>query len=92
MDDLANAISAAIGGVVSTFVLYPIEIVKNNLQTSTGDASFIETAQSISKTSGFSGFYAGIRGSCSSAALEKLIYYYIYSFLSRRIGASSGGN
>jgi hypothetical protein len=103
MEDLTQALSASIGGIVSTFVLYPIEIVKNNLQASTNPTTtkqstststspspspsqinFTSVSRQIYNTSGISGFYSGVRGSCTSAALEKLCYYYAYSFLSRK--------
>ena len=34
--DFASALSAAVGGIVSTLALYPLEIVKNNLQVGGG--------------------------------------------------------
>ena len=98
VDDLVNAISASLGGIVSTFTLYPIEVVKNNLQVSTGQEdtttnkapTFFTVANSIYKNNGPLGFFAGVKGSCASAALEKFFYYYMYSNFVRQTRATSG--
>ena len=116
MDDLAEALAAAVGGTVSTLTLYPIEIVKNNLQvgdtyhqtpgSKTQDAvsasrrtarkehaysssPFLKVSQRIFMSNGVAGFYSGVQSACSSAALEKLIYYYSYSLLLRTTQAKS---
>jgi hypothetical protein len=92
MDDFAAALSAAVGGIASTLALYPLEIVKNNLQVGGGGSrpSFLAVSRRIHRTGGLPAFFTGVHGACSSAALEKLLYYYSYSLLSRTAQSSSG--
>ena len=98
--DFASALSAAVGGIVSTLALYPLEIVKNNLQVGGGGSggsndddqtppSFLTVYRRIHRRGGLSAFFTGVQGACSSAALEKLLYYYTYSLLSRTTQSSS---
>jgi len=86
VDAFANATAAAAGGIFSCSMLYPIEIVKNNMQAAGNNSdgkpmTFREVAKRIYKEQGISGFVDGVAISASGSATEKFIYFYAYKVL-----------
>mmetsp|Transcript_72044 Transcript_72044/g.105591 ORF Transcript_72044/g.105591 Transcript_72044/m.105591 type:complete len:314 (-) Transcript_72044:388-1329(-) len=92
----AEAISAGLGGAFSSSALYPIEIVKNRLQTSQKKQgkkdedgkeaeadSMSSVANDLYRESGMGGFYKGFQYSAMQSATEKAIYFYGYTYIVR---------
>jgi hypothetical protein len=65
-------ISGAIAGVIGTLVIYPLDIIKTTLQTST-HGSMLECAKSINSKAGIFGFYKGINPNLVGIIPEKAI-------------------
>ena len=86
MDSFAEAAAAGLGGVVSASALYPLEIIKNSMQSKVKGSSkaFEEeaqvtvssTAEAIYKSDGAAGFFRGIHLSATGSCVEKFIYFY----------------
>lgn len=91
MDQLAESVSAGLGGIICTTVLYPLEIVKNRLQVMTNapqedmrdpdtpNPTFRSVAQYIWKMDGARGLMWGNTPSCIWGFVEKLIYFYSFA-------------
>jgi hypothetical protein len=82
-DQFVEATAAASGGVVATVVLYPLEIVKNLMQSATASGGapkgFMETTQEIFKSGGWAALYRGCDASSFQSVVEKGGYFYFYS-------------
>lgn len=91
-EELLQASSAAIGGVVATVCLFPIETVKTRLQSQdpsiepVGGANdgAIGALKNIYKEGGFAALFSGILPASIQSAIEKAVYFYSYSLLERR--------
>ena len=89
MDQLAESVSAGLGGIICTTVLYPLEIVKNRLQVMTNaqgkrdadapNPTVRSVAQHIWKMDGARGLMWGNTPSCIWGFVEKLIYFYSFA-------------
>ncbi len=106
MDARTHHAVQAVGGVFSASALYPLEIIKNRLQSleknggcdndsKDGKVEDIEATQGgvakyIYKTNGFAGFYRGVTVSAVQSAIEKFLYYYAYSFINTAYERVSG--
>lgn len=77
--------SAAIGGAFSKVALYPMDIVKNNLQAVAAGSPKKMTQMTVAKelinTYGVSGLYCGWYWAMLSGFMEKGIYFFCYSWL-----------
>jgi len=84
-EQLAEALSAAIGGAFSKVALYPMDIVKNNLQAvaagSPKKMTQATVAKELVKTYGVSGLYCGWYWAMMSGFMEKGIYFFAYAWL-----------
>jgi hypothetical protein len=74
-DQFIEATAAATGGVVATVALYPLEIIKNLMQSSTASGAplkgFLETGQDIFKSGGWAALYRGCDASSFQSIVEK---------------------
>mmetsp|Transcript_65216 Transcript_65216/g.147086 ORF Transcript_65216/g.147086 Transcript_65216/m.147086 type:complete len:89 (+) Transcript_65216:88-354(+) len=82
----AQALSAALGGIASTVLLFPLDTIKTQMQaarnseqvTNRGEVASgtVATATKIIREGGVSALFSGvIPGTCQSAT-EKAIYFY----------------
>eukprot|EP00940_MAST-03C_sp_MAST-3C-sp2_P002511 g2511.t1 len=83
-EDGVAALSAGLGGFVSSFVLYPVEIVKNRYQAELKQrgraaSTFKSILLSTARERGLRGLYAGVEKGAIQSAIEKAIYYLIYA-------------
>lgn len=89
MDQLAEGMAAGLGGIICTTVLYPLEIVKNQLQVMTNaegkrepgapKPTFRSVALHIWKMDGARGLMWGNTPSCAWGFVEKLLYFYSFA-------------
>lgn len=101
MDLVAESVSAGLGGIICTTVLYPLEIVKNKLQVMTNaqdkrnpDApspTFGSVARHIWKMDGARGLMWGNTPSCVWGFVEKLIYFYSFALCRYIVERLTGG-
>eukprot|EP00939_MAST-03C_sp_MAST-3C-sp1_P004198 g4198.t1 len=105
-EDVVASISAGAGGFVSSFALYPIEIVKNRYQAelkegktnnklggerattteggaSNADPSLRSIVRKTFERQGIAGFYRGVEKGSFQSALEKCLYYLVFTKLQR---------
>ena len=90
LDLFAEASAAAMGGICSTVILYPLEIVKNKMQAGER-GSFSSIMAKVVKAQGAAGLYNGCTFSTCHSVLEKSIYFYAYATLRRAVEAYSKG-
>ena len=91
LDALAESLSAGIGGIICTTVLYPIEIVKNQLQVMTNaggerpkgapEPTFRSVGAHIWRLDGLRGLMWGNTPSCIWGFVEKMVYFYSFALL-----------
>jgi len=86
-DQLAEAIAAAIGGGFSKLALYPMDIVKNNLQSLAAGSPRGLTQMTVAKelvgSYGIQGLYCGWYWATLSGFTEKGIYFFAYAWAQR---------
>jgi hypothetical protein len=83
-EELAEAFAAALGGGFSKLALYPMDIIKNNLQALAAGSPREITQTSVAKeligTYGVGGLYCGWYWAGMSGFFEKGIYFFAYAF------------
>jgi len=79
----AAATSAAMAGMTSTTVLYPLDIIKTRMQSSQGGKplSIKETLDEIMKEGGIAAVFKGLELKIGGSAVEKFTYFYVFSLL-----------
>lgn len=83
---LVQAASAAIGGVVSTVVLFPLDVIKTKMQaqrTSEEGSSpnSMDTFWSLWRSGGVPALFSGVVPGAVQSGIEKSIYFFAYSLL-----------
>ena len=91
-DSFAEAISGAAGGAFSSFMVYPLERIKTNLQVVEEDANgntvkkkktMVEVVKKIIREEGYLGMMKGVELGALQSAIQKFVYFYIYGALLR---------
>ena len=90
-DSFSEAAAGAIGGIFSCSILYPLEVIKNNLQSGAVEGGMVAAAKHVYKKEGAAGFTKGVQVAASCSATEKFLYFYIFRALIKRYEAGSGG-
>lgn len=88
--DCAHTISGLISGCISTFLLYPLEILKVRLQVqdvtyTPSQVHIFTTAKNIFRHEGIQGFYRGIGPSIVSSSLAWSGYFTLYENFKTRM-------
>jgi hypothetical protein len=68
----AQALSAALGGVASTVLLFPLDTIKTRIQASKTTATYAETVKSIVANGGFKALFTGVAPGAFQSGLEKV--------------------
>ncbi|KAJ1635022.1 mitochondrial carrier domain-containing protein [Pavlovales sp. CCMP2436] len=98
MEQVIDAASGGLAGVFSTAAVYPLEVIKTNLQAqvkhagSSGRAprTAVEMARDLIARDGVLGLYGGCQMAVAQAFVEKFIYFYVFSALKRAYTRSVG--
>ena len=90
-DSFAEALAGAVGGIFSCSILYPLEVIKNNLQSGKVEGSMVDVAKHVWKKDGAAGFTKGVQVAASCSATEKFMYFYLFRALIKRYEAARGG-
>lgn len=98
VDPAAHAVAGGIGGALSMAVTYPLVTLSTLAQTKsskTVDAekseeskqkvSTLTAAKYLLKNEGIKGFYSGLESAIFGIALNNLVYYYFYEFVTKII-------
>lgn len=78
---LVQATAGAVGGVVASVGLQPVEIVKTRVQVSDSGVSTVGIVNSILKTEGTAGFFRGVSTKSAETGIKNFVYFYIYDSL-----------
>lgn len=88
LSDFIAASSGASGAAFSTVVLYPIEVVKTNVNKGADHAGvkykgLVDVITRVHAEHGLVGFYKGLSARTSHQTVQKFSFYYVYDFLRR---------
>eukprot|EP00755_Sulcionema_specki_P034746 Sspe_Gene.103546::Locus_79374_Transcript_1_1_Confidence_1.000_Length_1104::g.103546::m.103546 len=78
LEYLSSANAAAIGGMLSTSALYPLEMLKSRMATAPPGTS---VAKIVDELGGVKGLYKGIHYKTLQVMLSKFLFFFSYSFL-----------
>ena len=81
---LVPLIGGAVAGAMSWIPVYPIDVVKTNIQIVNdpkGDAGFVGTARLIWETGGLMAFWDGINPKLARAVVNHAVTFYVFDFL-----------
>ena len=82
MEQFAEAAGASLGGFVSSFVLFPMEIIKTKAAAEKDKSvSVLEIARREYARVGLSGLYAGAHVGGLQSSMEKFLYFYNFKAL-----------
>ena len=91
MDIVENGLSAALGGAVSTSVLYPFNVIATKLATSPSSVSGHEILLKTIKEGGITGLFQGLSPKILQSVLGKFLYFVFFSSFQRRWRFLNGG-
>lgn len=79
----SEVIAASLGGAISASVLYPLEVLKTNMQgdNESGNETMISYASKLYQRQGISVFIRGFETSALQSATEKALYFFAYTSL-----------
>lgn len=89
MEQLIEAINAAIATAFSKVATYPLDIVKTRLATAPASTTVGQVVSDLTKTNGIGGLFFGVENKLVKSCTAKFIYFYIYRAL---INLGSGPN
>jgi len=93
----AQAFSAAVGGIASTVLLFPLDTIKTRIQVAAKSTRIdrneqpltsLATARSILNEGGVSALFYGVAPGAFQSGLEKAMYFYAYTLLGRAHAAN----
>ena len=90
-DSFSEALAGAVGGIFSCSILYPLEVIKNNLQSGKVSGGMVDAAKHVWRKEGAVGFTKGVQVAASCSATEKFLYFYLFRALIKRYEAATGG-
>ncbi|CAI9719492.1 folate transporter carrier-like isoform X2 [Octopus vulgaris] len=93
--DMEHLVAGISGGVLSTLVLHPLDLVKIRFQVNEGTGvtarpnynSFIHAVRSIVCSQGFTGLYQGVSANCLGAGMAWGIYFFVYNYAKTQMQA-----
>ncbi|GAB1600581.1 mitochondrial folate transporter/carrier-like isoform X1 [Argonauta hians] len=93
--DMEHLVAGVSGGVLSTLVLHPLDLVKIRFQVNEGTGvtarpnynSFIHAVRSIVCSQGFTGLYQGVSANCLGAGMAWGIYFFVYNYAKTQMQA-----
>ena len=83
-------IGGAAAGVMCWVPVYPIDVVKTNIQVAEGnvaDASMLSTAREIFKVGGLRAFYEGLGPKTSRAVINHAVTFYVFEGICSALSA-----
>jgi hypothetical protein len=91
-DSTIEALSAAVGGCVSTVVLLPLDCIKTRLQANSqgNDDGSLGTARRLVSEGGVQALFTGVFPAAVQSSLEKAIYFFSYTLMKERFRDSFG--
>lgn len=78
---LIQATAGAVGGIVASVSLQPLEVVKTRVQISKSGTSTVETASELLRENGIVGFFQGVSAKSTETGVKNFVYFYIYDGL-----------
>jgi len=90
MDSVIEATNAGVGSACSKIVVYPLDLVKTRMATDPQAKTVLSTFATIQREKGLSGLYKGIQPKLVKSITGKVLYFYIYSSLSKLVADSDG--
>jgi len=76
---LVQATAGAAGGVIASFALMPLEVIKTRIQVSNSErASLGGACSEILTSEGCMGFFRGVVAKCLETGVKNFVYFYIY--------------
>lgn len=93
--DMEHLVAGISGGVLSTLVLHPLDLIKIRFQVNEGTGvtarpnytSFFHAIRSIVFSQGFTGLYQGVSANCVGAGMAWGIYFFAYNYVKNRMQA-----
>lgn len=93
--DMEHLVAGVSGGVLSTLVLHPLDLIKIRFQVNEGTGvtvrpnytSFLHAIRSIVCSQGFSGLYQGVSANCVGAGMAWGIYFFVYNYVKNHMQA-----
>merc|ERR1711916_352350 len=92
MDVLENALSAAAGGAVSTFSLFPLNVITTKLATAPPNKSSLEVIKATVQNQGMSGLFQGVGPKLLQSVLGKFLYFVWFTILTKKWKQRNGGS
>ena len=88
-DPLIGATSGAIGSLLSTAALYPIDVAKTRVQAGIGgpNASALDTFLEMVKEKGVGGMYRGLPAKSLETVMQSFLYFLAYETAKARATA-----
>mmetsp|Transcript_27653 Transcript_27653/g.55658 ORF Transcript_27653/g.55658 Transcript_27653/m.55658 type:complete len:156 (-) Transcript_27653:160-627(-) len=89
---MISLIGGAAAGVMSWVPVYPIDVIKTNLQASIGDGggrSFVGAAAEIWATGGLAAFWDGLGPKLARAVVNHAATFFIFDYIVAAMAASS---
>lgn len=80
--------------MITVVVTYPVEIVKNRIASAAsakGPGNALDVVREIYRLGGLRGFYDGVGVSAGENALEKFLYFYVYTAIRNFLQRLRGG-
>jgi hypothetical protein len=76
-----DALSGAVGAIVSLITIYPLDMIKTKLQVSTRHASTAQALRHVYTTEGAKGLYSGLGAALLGVFSTNFAYFYWYTTL-----------
>ena len=83
-DPQVEAIAGSIGTLVSTTLLYPVEVAKTKIQAGISRESVLATIRGIVRDEKAAALFKGLPPKALHVVLTNYLYLYIYEWLKRR--------
>eukprot|EP00041_Stephanoeca_diplocostata_P032698 m.1055015 g.1055015 ORF g.1055015 m.1055015 type:complete len:238 (+) comp24192_c1_seq9:266-979(+) len=97
-ENLVSALSAGMGGALSSILLHPLDAIKTQIQSDTGKKgqasatrSTTEVCRDIVRKGGLGALYVGVWIKAFESASTKALYFYIFNFLGGGTFSSAAG-
>jgi hypothetical protein len=84
-DVILNALTGSLSGILSGLLLYPLENIRTNMQTSKESMSMIGFIQAkLSSANGIADLYAGLNAFLVRSVTNFGFYYFFFSYAKKR--------